>query len=61
MNPSKAHEFRQLLLQYTKEIPETDAQAMLEAIELLEKWVDDYVNDSVTVAIERHKKNNNGQ
>jgi hypothetical protein len=59
MNPSKAQEFRDLLIQYTKEIPEEDAETLLSAIEQLEAWIDNYVNDVVTVAIERHKKNNN--
>lgn len=59
MNPAKAQEFRNLLIQFTKEIPEEDADTLLEAIELLEHWIDNYVNEVVTVALERHKKNNN--
>lgn len=60
MNQSKALEFRKLLVQFTREIPEVDAQTMFDAIEQLEHWIDNYVNDVVTVALERHKKNNNG-
>jgi len=58
MNEVKAMEFRELLAQFTKEIPEEDALTMLDAIEQLERWIDRYVDEVVTVALERHKKNN---
>lgn len=51
MTPLQQQEFRMLLLNYTKEIPEQDAQGLITAVEHIERWIDREINAAITAAV----------
>ncbi len=51
MDPKKTVELRTLLLDIIQTIPDQDADTLLGATERLERWVDNYADMQVSIAI----------
>lgn len=51
MSPQNQVNFRTVLLEYVKEIPERDARTQIDAVEKLERWIDNYASEAVNKAL----------
>jgi hypothetical protein len=51
MQPQKQIEFRSLIIGYMKKLETMDARELIAGCEDLERWVENYVNEQVTIAV----------
>ena len=58
MDPRKQIEFRELVLHLLSTIPQQDATTLLDAMEKIEFWIEQYVNSAVSAAVQPYIKIN---
>jgi len=61
MDPKRSFEFRELLEEFIREIPNQDATGLIDKVEKIERWIEGYVDQSVLNAVAPYVKLKTGK